>query len=449
MKYKIISVGIFFDGTGNNGSNASSLRKPDKNNESYYGGITNIYKLFSLFNGDEKIYIEGIGTITGSEDSDFAIATCKNPSDASGYSSDDKLEKAFSFVRSLIAEEEREYHFYIYGFSRGAMLARNFSYELLKEFSEFSGKSVKIKFLGVFDTVESAAFSNYEMTLLPETERALHICAQNECRYFFPLTGLFEDSRERGDVQFETDHSVWKEIFVPGAHADVGGGYLESSQSVYISPNFTENHDLFYYLESIKATLEDTEGNKIWNYLLNDYGIDHDGISSQAYIAREWVYSELPKVYGRLMVAETNRATRIFRTDFSESDFGIDGCEHPCLAELSEALQQYVQNISPGTKPDYHYEMLADYTHISANFGLYHSALLMHPKCDAHTEFINNGLNVPGHSDGRYDKSKPRIQSEIHHIEDSVVDYAYGTNIPNNDHWNRTILIKESFYNKC
>lgn len=449
MNDKIISVGIFFDGTGNNGSNAASQQKPDKNNESYHGGTTNIYKLFSLFNGNEKIYIEGIGTVTGSEDDDFAIATCKNPSGRSGYSSDDKLENAFSFVRDLLTDETAEYHFYVYGFNRGAMLARHFCYELLRECSAFSGYPVKVKFLGVFDTVESAAFSSYEVALLPETERALHICALQECRFFFPLSGLSEDSKERSDSQFVTERSVWKEIFVPGAHADVGGGYLEGSQSVYVSPDFTGNQELFYYMESIRAVMEDAEGNKIWNDLLGDYGLDDDGISLQAYIAKEWVYNELPKVYGQLMIAETNTENQVFRTDFSAADFKIDDGKHLCLHELSEALQYYVQNLSPDRKPIYNYEMLSDYIHISANFGLYHAALLEHPKCTAHAEFINNGLNVPGYSDSQNDNNGSRLQSEIHHIENSVVDYAYGTNIPNNDHWNRTILMKESLYNKC
>lgn len=449
MNYDIISVGIFFDGTGNNGPNTTSLRKPDQNNESYYGEATNIYKLFSLFNGDEKIYIEGIGTATGSGDNDFAIATCKNPSGTSGYSSEDKLEKAFSFARNLLSGEAAEYHFYVYGFSRGAMLARHFCYELLREYSEFSGHHVKVKFLGVFDTVESAAFSNYEVTVLQQTERALHICALHECRFFFPLTGLSEDSKERSDSRFVTEHSEWKEIFVPGAHADVGGGYLEGSQSVYVSPAFTENQELFSYMERIRATLKDTEGNKIWNDLLGDYGLEDDGASLQAYIAKEWVYNELPKAYGQLMIAETNVKKKVFRTDFSQSDFEIDPCEHSCLIELSEALQYYVQTFSPAAKPVYHYSMLSDYTHISANFGLYHAALLQHPKGTAHAEFINNGLNVPGHSNDNHDKNGTRLQSEIHHIEDSFVDYAYGTNIPNNDHWNRTILMKESLYNKC
>ncbi|WP_428070155.1 T6SS phospholipase effector Tle1-like catalytic domain-containing protein [Chryseobacterium gambrini] len=449
MENNIISVGIFFDGTGNNGMNATSHKKPLRNNESYYGNVTNIYKLFKLFKSDEKKYVGGIGTVTGNEDSDFAMATCKNPAGYHGYSSDDKLEEAFSFIKTTIEDDTKEYHLYVYGFSRGAMLARNFCNKVIHRTSEFSEKAVKIKFLGVFDTVESAAFSDYDVAVLPETERVLHICAINECRYFFPLTGIFEESKERTDAKWESGNSVWKEIFVPGAHADVGGGYLEGSQSVYISPNFIKNTELYYYIENIKGTALDSEKNKIWSSVLKDYKIDKGDVFSQAYVARDLVYSELSKIYGKLMLMETNAGQAVFNTDFDETTFEIHPEKHPYLTELSEALKNYVKNLSSDLKPDYSYEKLADYTHISANFGLYHPALPMDLKSGANTEFINNGLNVPSHSDDQFNKNQSRLQSEIHHIEDSVVDYAYGTNIPNNDNWSRTILIKENFYNKC
>ncbi len=449
MENNIISVGIFFDGTGNNGMNATSHEKPLKNNESYYGNITNIYKLFKLFNGDEKKYVEGIGTVTGNEDSDFAMATCKNPAGYQGYSSDNKLEDALLFIKNTVHEKDKEYHLYVYGFSRGAMLARNFCNEVIHHTSEFSGKKVKIKFLGIFDTVESAAFSDYDVAVLPETEKVLHICAVNECRYFFPLTGIFEESKERTDKKWESGGSVWKEIFVPGAHADVGGGYLEGSQSVYVSPNFIKNTELYYYVENIRGTALDSEKKKIWSHILQDYKIDKGEVFSQAYVARNLVYCELSKVYGKLMLMETNSQESVFDTDFDEDTFAVHSEVHSYLSELSEALGNYVKNLSPDLKPDYNYEKLADYIHISANFGLYHPALMMDSQSETHTEIINNGLNVPSNSDDQFNKNQSRLQSEIHHIEDSVVDYAYGTNIPNNDNWSRTILIKENFYNKC
>lgn len=448
MKNNIISVGIFFDGTGNNGKNATSSQRPPKNNESYYGNITNIYKLFDLFNADEKIYVEGIGTVTGEEDSDFAMATCQNPAGYEGHSSNDKLEKAFSFIEGRMIDKTKEYHFYVYGFSRGSMLARNFCYELLKPDSKFSG-IIKVKFLGVFDTVESSPFNDYNVTVLQGTEKALHLCAVNECRYFFPLTGFFEDSKTMEDTKFQTGNSVWKEIFVPGAHADVGGGYLESSQSVYVSPNIMRTNDLNSYMENVRTAAKDSEGNEIWNALLKNSKIESGKLFSQAYVSRDLVYNELSKVYGKLMLMETNAQEMVFRTDFTENNFKINIEEHPYLAELSDALEYYIKNLSPNLKPSYHYEKLADYTHISANFGLHHSGLMMNSKRGIHAELINNGMNVPSNADDQFNVHDSKLKSEIHHVEDSIVDYAYGSNIPNNDNWNRTIVIKENFYNKC
>lgn len=146
--------------------------------------------MYQLFNGNKKIYVEGVGTVTGEEDSDFAMVTCRNPYRFTGYSSDDKLANANAFVDEMTLDKKKEYHFYVYGFSRGSMLARNFCYELLKQNPKISG-NFKVKFLGVFDTVESTPFNDYNVSLLPGVERALQLCAVNECRYFFPLTGFF------------------------------------------------------------------------------------------------------------------------------------------------------------------------------------------------------------------------------------------------------------------
>lgn len=446
MKSNIISVGVFFDGTGNNGINAASPEKPPKNNESYYGYSTNIYKLFQLFNGEKKIYIEGIGTVTQKEDSDFAMATCKNPSGHQGYSSDDKLQKAFSFIGQILSDCTNHYELYIYGFSRGAMLARNFCYELLNNHT--SAQNITVKFLGVFDTVESGPFNGYNVTVHPSTERAFHICAANECRFFFPLTGLFEDSGLMEDKIADTGNAVWKKIFVPGSHADIGGGYLEGSQSVYISPNFLLHSELEAYIHQIRRTA-DAEGQKIWDHLLENYKVEQGEVFFQAYIARDLVYNELSKVYGKLMLEESNAGKKIFKTDFNNSNFLIDAKKHPYLVQLSNALKQYTEKLSPELKPLYNYKELSDYTHISANFGLYHPAIPKHAPEGNLTEFINNGLNVPGNSDDQFTANPAKLQVEIHHIEDSIVDYAYGTNIPNNDNWSRTILIKEDLYNKC
>jgi len=444
MGKEIISIGIFFDGTGNNGINATSSRMPEKNNQSYQSDITNIYKLFRLFSGSGKIYIEGIGTVSGQEDSDFAMVTCKNPYEYTGYSSDDKLTEALRFINEKTCDQTKEYHFYIYGFSRGSMLARNLCNELnLTE-------NIKIKFLGIFDTVESDPFNEYNVSVLPDIEHVFHICATNECRYFFPLTGIFDESKQREDTILKKGASVWKEIFVPGAHADIGGGYLESSQSVYISANYTNNKEVVDYVETIRTSDEDSEGNRIWEFLLEGYSIDEGTFFSQAYIKRDKVYNDLARVYGKLMLTETNAVQTVFSTEFDESNFEINGSRHAFLLDFSNKLERYIKDLSPDLKPVYNYRNFAEYTHISANFGLYPHVLYKQAEVHLHTEAINNGLNVPGNANlDRTGAPYSELQEDTQQLEDgTIVDYAYGSNIPNNDTWSRSILIKENVYNK-
>lgn len=435
----MISIGIFFDGTGNNGINVATIDKRSKTNESYYGAYTNIYKLFNLFIGDKKIYIEGIGTIIGGEDSNIAMATCANPPGCEGYSSDDKLNKAYAFVKETIDDSSKEYHFYIFGFSRGSMLAKNFCHQLLVD---YPSANISIKFLGVFDTVESKPFNTYHVSIPDTVENALHVCAINECRYFFPLTGFFETSKNRQDKEIKTETSVWKEIFVPGAHADVGGGYLEGSQSVYISTDYVKSNDLQNYVSDVRNAKMDAQGNKIWDSLLSGYQIDTGRVFSQAYVSRDRVYNDLSKVYGQLMLEEANAVSAIFSRTFSPSDFEIDPNQHWVLIGFHTQLEAYVKNISNGLKPVYDYSEFVDYTHISANFGLYSHDLLLRSGQNIDAELINNGLNVPSITSADYE-TRLRLSTELHLPEDSLVtDFLYGTNVPNNDIWSRSIIMK-------
>lgn len=433
----VISVGVFFDGTGNNGVNALSPDKPQNNNESYFGAFTNMYKLYSLFNGNKKIYIEGIGTSEGEEDSNFAMATCANPPYGTGYSSDDKLRKADDFVREVLKEGDREYHFYIYGFGRGSMLARTFCNQLLSCYSPL--KNCKIKFLGAFDTVESKPFNTYDLSLSSRIENALHICAVNECRFFFPLTGFFEDSKMMRDQKSEGYSYSWKEIFVPGAHADIGGGYLEGPQSVYVSTGFTNTDDLHEYISDIRNAKANEEGSKIWDALVSGYQIEKKNVVSQAFVHREKVYNDLSKVYGKLMLEETHRVSPVFSLDH-DIYFGMDYNRHSLLSRFSIKLQEYVKQLSAERKPVYDFERLAEYIHISSHFGLYTGGFSRKTEWEINAELINNGLNVS--SSSTVDKGREaRLSVELHLPEDNfVADFLYGTHVPNNDIWIRSII---------
>lgn len=431
---RVISVGIFFDGTGNNGVNALSSEKPLNNNESYHGAFTNIYKLYKSFIGNEKIYIEGIGTVPGGEDSNFAMTTCANPPYGKGYSSDDKLRKAEGFVQEIIHDKDCEYHFYLYGFGRGGMLAITFSHWL---FSNYSPAHVRVKFLGAFDTVESKPFNTYDLSISCQVENVLHICALNESRFFFPLTGFFENSKKMQDYQFQNNTAVWKEIFVPGAHADIGGGYLEGPQSVYISTDFANSDELKNYIQNIRNRKSDHGGNKLWEALLSGFGVERKDAFSKAYVSRDKVYNELSKLYGKLMQQETNAVSPVF---IPGKDFETDYSRHPLLEGLYEEMLGYVKKLSIDEKPIYNYNKLKDYIHISANFGIYHDDLSKRSEYEMNVELLNNGLNVSSNTIVD-EKSNARLSAELHLSEDSFVsDFLYGTSVPNNDIWTRSIL---------
>lgn len=127
----------------------------------------------------------------------------------------------------------------VFGFSRGAAQAAAFCHlfdELLED-GRLVGIAAKIGFLGVFDTVASVggsasvartlpvpgavfdghwAWANRILDPLPGTVlTGLHCIATHESRMNFPVTSL------QGNIQ---------EVFFPGVHSDVGGGYAPGEQ---------------------------------------------------------------------------------------------------------------------------------------------------------------------------------------------------------------------------
>jgi len=105
---------------------------------------------------------------------------------------------------------------YIFGFSRGAAIARMFAAHL----------TMPVKFLGVFDTVAATRGSLdlnadtfpasgivFENDILADhIERALHILALDERRLWLQPTLFNHDKRI-------------KEVWFAGGHSDIGGGY--------------------------------------------------------------------------------------------------------------------------------------------------------------------------------------------------------------------------------
>lgn len=277
-----LRVGVFFDGTGNNRHNSeaaadcrdpvkwagsSALRKQcalygydeqgNAPSNSYGNAQTNIAKLYELYRdqaaervqGEQscvslKVYVEGIGTQAGEKDSDLSKATgCY----ASGVTA-----RVQQVPAAIIAQltgwatlnpdtQIGKIELDIFGFSRGAAAARHFANDISKGHASglaqhwpaslpllaegFDWKSTNclaINFIGLFDSVAAivsvlkgnfspanADYGGIQMRL-PSTvaRKIVHLVARDEQRKNFPLT--------------QSDH----DIVVPGAHSDVGGGYL-------------------------------------------------------------------------------------------------------------------------------------------------------------------------------------------------------------------------------
>ncbi|MFP2424309.1 type VI secretion system tube protein TssD [Pseudescherichia vulneris] len=280
----ILTLGVFFDGTGNNAVNTQNmltaftaahfdLSDPDAESilartgqqnmgvsgigaTSYIGGYTNIHWLNTLYKTDiplesgqaqAAIYVEGIGTEAGRPDSligltlgvadtgviaktDFAVKQIAG-------AIDDALRKLLQKIPGCVVKIT-SFQFDIFGFSRGAAAARHFANRIQTEdraiinairqgmnHVNYTGAPAgKTRFIGIFDTV--AAIGTPQNGLNPHTantgevnimlrpgvaEKVFHITAQNECRFNFALNSV---------------QPAWPELALPGAHSDIGGGYL-------------------------------------------------------------------------------------------------------------------------------------------------------------------------------------------------------------------------------
>lgn len=267
-----LCIGIFFDGTGNNAnnfnleksksqkSNARAItKKPFLNNISqsevlcsYTNYLTNIYLLqqmyltgssFSQKHSQISIYIEGVGTSNSEKDNMFSMSTGLGENGIIGkvYKAISLISlKTKSFLQGQLESDviySREIYFDVFGFSRGAAAARHLANMIFDNDhtictalkngltgARFSGEIyAKTRFLGLFDTVcsvavphngfnpNSGSWGGIKLDLRPRiADKVFHIAALNECRFNFPLASVKPN---------------WSEIFLPGTHSDIGGGY--------------------------------------------------------------------------------------------------------------------------------------------------------------------------------------------------------------------------------
>ena len=279
-----VKAAIFFDGTGNNQSNLTKrmknpsymkpswyqLTKSDSDYESYdqyYSNVATLYFMHRKKVPGERIasvYMEGIGTSNDGPDDTSGGGFGAGPTGIvarvnRGIS--DLSSKVQILVKSASKKPFlEELTVYAFGFSRGAAAARHFCARrlltrggrnsLCKELG-VDQSVVKIKFVGLFDTVSSfdptgeetpanptdtsyikkaarhlawregdKQFQNdvAELHLTmddPTLGKVVHLVAADEYRLNFSATTI-ASALQRG---------TGYELHLPGAHSDIGGGY--------------------------------------------------------------------------------------------------------------------------------------------------------------------------------------------------------------------------------
>jgi len=227
---------FFFDGTGNNRTLDEPKQKLSNVARLYLGHVADKRPLIVPF------YYPGVGTPLDASDPSWweRIRDSETLGGGAGLGSDVRLATAEEDFRTALTANHKvaRIDIAIFGFSRGATLARAFVNRLLERCeirntvphwpcaTAVNGESapLHIRFLGLFDTVESVGLparnlSDMRVHVPEQVERCLHLVAGHELRAYFPLT------RVHGNGAF------YEKEVLPGAHSDVGGGYRPGEQA--------------------------------------------------------------------------------------------------------------------------------------------------------------------------------------------------------------------------
>ena len=268
----VVHLAFFFDGTGNNRSADTEQKK-----------WSNVARLFDSARDEPahaiyRTYISGVGTRFNGKmrwaKSAWTWTQDGKLGNGVGFGGDIRIDegedqlnywlvqslltnagKANNEVKKIAKENENKgfkklnevlgkhrlikfINISIFGFSRGAALARAFTNRLLEKCKPdgiggltLEGYPVRLVFLGVFDTVASFGLPRKNLTLpwsvrdlrvADAVERCVHFVAGHELRHSFPLDLI----RQHGQYSCNMLEKVY-----PGVHSDVGGGYETDKQA--------------------------------------------------------------------------------------------------------------------------------------------------------------------------------------------------------------------------
>ena len=350
-----LRIGLFFDGTGNNQSNAAATercRRQDLEsfsseelesiaatckqygfgefegsafnsapNNSYGNAPSNVAHLYDLYpdntatpvskdsdTGYIKAYIEGIGTRSGGED-DVLIGQALGQGETGVVARVKQTPELVDLQIRTFVDRNPDLHigrieFDIFGFSRGAAAARHCSNEVLKPAcGVFSGlvkggrvgllksfdsaADVCINLIGLFDTVAAISDPLHgDFSPGNDLNRGVNLYLPPDCaRQVIHLQALDE---YRADFSLNNVHHTHLQIGLPGAHSDVGGGYLPRAR------------EKLWMTQPCKASVPNgqrVESHAAWARAEADAKVLHEsGVARDGYVAvKAWPAATNPR----------------------------------------------------------------------------------------------------------------------------------------------------------
>lgn len=271
----VIHISVFFDGTGNNKDADEGPKKWSNPARMWRAAEMAAPRGEPIY----PIYISGVGTsfngpANGAKDATLVWLEDKVEGMGAGGGGDRRMEfgadnvnarlrdvlianaqraggdlkkyadqsrsKSFSEVNDALGKHRliKMINLSVFGFSRGAALARAFANRVINQCKEgaggltYQGHPIRVNFLGIFDTVASFGvpaenirypWDERDLIVSPKVERCVHYVAGHELRFAFPVDLIRKDGKLNSD---------WEEKTYPGVHSDVGGGYEPDAQKI-------------------------------------------------------------------------------------------------------------------------------------------------------------------------------------------------------------------------
>jgi hypothetical protein len=369
---------LFFDGTLNNRTNVALGKLGKSLGDSYDNELSNIALLANYWLDDENTdlsfsaYVEGIGTINERSDS---IAGAVTGMFETGICA--KAESGIAQTAEYIVKNSpggvpiKDITLDVFGFSRGAAAARYFVYHVLqnkgytlKERLTNLGYSVgivKIEFVGLFDTVAAYGLqyednsSDLHLDSISCAGKVVQLAAAEEYRKHFQLTNI--KSAVNGI-----------EIFLPGTHSDIGGGYIKTYNEEGLQ--ILDIDRIFGLTRDDKAVFERERKWLLESGWYLDHEINDLGFWNELKVNRNCICNYYSLIPLKLM---TNYASE---NDVQFDDQSVD--DLPIPEELIEIQEAII--MSCPTTPDYwlklNNRMMKDLRHGYLHFSAYYGSTL-------------------------------------------------------------------------